>query len=1765
MRVAESYTIKPDLVRPLMALYEFESRSVNNGLNIGRDFSVEWTFEDLQEIVIDADCPEESASQLLEDLNQTNRIVKLFSEDGSVRAYRTDTAELVRLSTFNYNRYPEKNTDRMISTQSGVTWGLEAKMTPKWSISISDAASKLQSEIANGWIDENGNTHSYQNSNLSDAIAIVASSYDAVQRRKFGSEGMLSGFQFRSARTMLRGMYSTGDKTLAVTAGTGSGKSYGFQIGTLIAIVEQRLAGTLNKTHSIFLYPRVALMDDQRNTMEELLENCNKYPGLNGKEIRWVTDGGSNLKKDYKLFIDPSISDKKLEKLSAPKLIKAFYGSDSQCPHLVFANADTITNRMTSYDAIDGLTSQLQNVVFDEIHLLESITGANTAGVIRRLCAHANRKLMLTGSSATIAEPKDHLGKVFARNLSEVIVVKPDDEEKEMTGIIHHVLHKGIEGSSFKTNLVNLTSLVSHQRRRRITEDESDPSKCHKTIGFADSLNLIGSWEFMLRDNEGLELRGPVMKKINSGLDASDLFPESMPLAFRFDKPLIHLSQLIDSLDEDEAKNHCNSCISGGYNSFHVEDSSIFQNLPLDPFRHDKMGIIDELYDGPVDIGVTDKCPYFECGACWREEENYEPIPLYDGGPIVYSNSIRPIRLTSQSIQDKKREIEMGAELEHFSIKLDEYHYLKDKILKFGKTIENNQQIADVALSSPAIEVGMDFDNALDAVMFKAIRNVSAYRQKVGRLGRERFRDVYSSMLTSFRAVDYHYYRNPAQLLNSNIKEPISLNVDNESVRKQIAYMAVYDDIAKNGGLLARNLHNPRAWDLYTKVVNAALDYLNTEYKNITKRLSSGLKEQKISICENAVDKVIEHLNLLVRDISNLLQGDSTCLADRIGKKSTVYNPTYNSGMQNLYLSNEGNSFLNIATNFDLYLKEIALNRHFDDGKSEEVTKAIDMAVKIWDNFEKGRNDPDLGLFIEHHVEEIAMKGFSIPNLGIEFMKGLQYKQSLESNPDFVKSLIYDGEIPLARTFTDWITERKKGASQFSIWYLRDLFSALHFTKHDLPFVFQKTLFKPPNEKTVAVYVPRPSVVTTEGYDSNTVDLPLREILFAHAPGMWNYRRASMPMKTSCYKQLQPTENHTHMNMPLNNIAGEAIIKHQFIKRSQIQEKDIPWSFNLNSYSSQIDLYEPEKIQLRISRGLKGGNEVIKGGCWNDNYVLIKDGDDADDEMFTQHGESDEDGETEKEKNNINVPECYPIGWRAISEINSQPMKPFNGPFNVEFEDDILRRLLFDKSEFCVSAFAKEYILGNTRKYQGGGELEIQYVDNKVSNNNAVIGHEYQTQGIRFVVSKSTLHMTAEWTKNQTLAKSGSHTTYQSLQYVLSKNLGINRFVVDSLMRLNLYKLGYQMPNNMEDWLSSISELSNHDMAEFRNFWESSTMKNINLDSLQIAVEKIVANPSIVSTNSAELTTDWAVRTYSNSLAIHMLQAAREFSGSRDDDLGYHVECEAGVLDDESEIVIWLYDRSPDGNGSCDTIKQWMQIPKIVRDEYENSKERVLPSKDYIGVLEYDYLVPCDAHQADVIAFACHEENVDPEDIYHGLKREFSFTHSRYSKYWKRLQEMGYSREDYPFVKLIIPFLVDNLSEQEFFSKAVGGCHSSCVECLEEFGISMFGPLDGPNFANKRMISHVLTQLMHQNEDDYRQSDVSMSGAGAGIKGIGTFDPTKPLTADIGGKTVERFAKLHPDRMWPEVDTENPFGEHGQVKSKFWTKMRIDRWSDGQN
>jgi len=1020
-----------------------------------------------------------------------------------------------------------------------------------------------------------------------------------------------------------------------------------------------------------------------------------------------------------------------------------------------------------------------------------------------------------------------------------------------------------------------------------------------------------------------------------------------------------------------------------------------------------------------------------------------------------------------------------------------------------------------------------------------------------------------------FRAVDFHYYRNPAPLLSNDRLDPVSLNVDNEAVRKQIAYMAVYDDIARHGGEVARDLHSLASHNKYSTVVLAALEYINKEEKSIVKRLKNGLKETDALICKEAMDNVKYHLGLLVSDISPLLQGEDVCLADRIGKKGSIPNSYFSKGMQKLILTKDGIDFKEASITINVFLKELAINRHYDDEESEKVTELITVAIDIWDCFEKGKNEPRIASLLQKMDQQFIGEALATLRPGnpllMTIMKGLQCKSNLEQKSEVVQSLINSGKIPLGLTFVDWEMERAKGNNQFSIYYLRDLFSALQFTKHCLPFVFQNTLFKPPNEKTVAVYVPKPSGQEKSEFDQNTVDLPIKEVLFAHAPGMWNYRRASMPMKTSCYKQLQPSE-FSHMYMPLNNSGGNEI-KHSFVKRGNIQSRDLPWNFIQNNEQNQIALYEPEKIQLRISRGLKRGNEVIKGKAFNEQFTLIKDDDDTDDENFVpDEGSSSETGEEseEKEKNNINVPECYPIGWRKIEALTSEDVESFAGPFEVHFERDVLREILFRNTSYSNNVIAKEYILGITRKYQGGGELEIQYVDDKQSVRNSVIGHEYATHGMKFDVNKNTLKMAVDWTSEQMMNGTGHHTIYQVLHHIVSKNFKVNRFVVESLLKLVLFKRNYTIPETLYEWLQDINNLKLSDFKEFKETWKTSSMRGIKLDTLELLVTRIESEPEKIFQKYELLTIDWAVRTYSNSIAIHMLQAAREFTGSRDDDLGYHVECDNGLESSESAIGIWLYDRSPDGNGTTQTLKKWFQIPKVVKDEFEDSYNRTLPTQDYIDCLEGSYLTPCSAHQSDAIAYACYQHGKKPDELHHSLKREFVFSYTNYSKYWKKLEDdHNYSKHEFPFVSLILPLLYTNISEQESFQRAVTGCHSSCVECLEEFGISMFGPLDGPQYANKRMMSYVISKSMKDNSNDYRQTEVSIQGAAAGIEGIGSYDPSKPLYVEIKGKRIERFAMLHPVRMWSEIDTNQPFGEHGQIQSTFWTKMKIDRWSDG--
>ena len=256
------FSVPPNLLLPLARLYEWEASEVSMNGMVGSRFDVSWNRGDLREIVQDG----EVADALFNFMLERHRLCPLANNK-----YRTDTCELVRLSTFNYNRFAKT---KLEPTQVGVTWRVERKRAPKWEMTVEEVRNALHQEFHEGWTDSHG-THTYADADgLVEASSIVLEAFDNMR----SGEGSLSGFQFRSLRDMLRGAKSTGFKTQAIVAGTGLGKSYGFQLGVMISLVHARMIGgdyQSRTVHSIFLYPRVALVLDQRNGIVRLIEAIN--------------------------------------------------------------------------------------------------------------------------------------------------------------------------------------------------------------------------------------------------------------------------------------------------------------------------------------------------------------------------------------------------------------------------------------------------------------------------------------------------------------------------------------------------------------------------------------------------------------------------------------------------------------------------------------------------------------------------------------------------------------------------------------------------------------------------------------------------------------------------------------------------------------------------------------------------------------------------------------------------------------------------------------------------------------------------------------------------------------------------------------------------------------------------------------------------------------------------------------------------------------------------------------------------------------------------------------------------------------------------------------------------------------------------------------------------------------------------------------------------------------------------------------------------
>ncbi|POZ57053.1 RNA helicase CrhR [Lysinibacillus sphaericus] len=161
-------------------------------------------------------------------------------------------------------------------------------------------------------------------------------------------------------------------KSFTAVTPTASGKSYCYHLPVLQKILEDRNA------RAIYLFPTKALAQDQKNDLNELIEQS-------GEDILSYTYDGDTA---------PGIRQ---------KVRKA--------GHIVMTNPDMLhSGILPHHTKWVSLFENLQYIVIDELHTYKGVFGSHVAHVIRRLkriCEFYGSKPVFICTSATIKNPKE--------------------------------------------------------------------------------------------------------------------------------------------------------------------------------------------------------------------------------------------------------------------------------------------------------------------------------------------------------------------------------------------------------------------------------------------------------------------------------------------------------------------------------------------------------------------------------------------------------------------------------------------------------------------------------------------------------------------------------------------------------------------------------------------------------------------------------------------------------------------------------------------------------------------------------------------------------------------------------------------------------------------------------------------------------------------------------------------------------------------------------------------------------------------------------------------------------------------------------------------------------------------------------------------------------------------------------------------------------------------------------------------------------------
>ncbi len=1602
------------------------------------------------------------------------------------RRYRSRVAESLRMLAFNRQRFGD-----LLPSSSSFAYKLQERRRPKRNVHIDDAIAEIK----------NGNP---ANASLCEAIEISLQALGATIGKH------IAEFQIEATRAALFPDKHT--EALALLAGVSSGKTIAFALPSVILAVQRSLDSSAGVVRSLFVYPRATLVEDQFQRLETWTENINRIAGkrlLHGPAL----DAAGKL--PHQVYPDPS------SRTSVIQALKLAFSEPGKCFEFVLTTTETLKRRLQNPYSFGPYIRDLDTVVLDEAHLLEGLQGAHAGQMFRRI--DAARKLLgvppiplKIAASATMADPDAHVGKLFGLPREKVKCIIPTEETEEIFGAFHHIFVRSVAGTPLLSAITNGASCLIHNRsdglinqyyrpgtfqshgaRMDFTTESLHPTKeIKKTIAFVDSLSTIGSWNFTLRDNEFSLADQQHMGEFQRRQD------RRYPYFTWFNEPLwrIPARQGHDEL-ASKLRPICEECKAG--RSLDIPPQIVEQNLEIltnvqyGPRSSNRLPF--SLTDDRKSFGTLEKCPYFNEGMCWwfsKDDETQVPWISSD----LYGASAAE---KSQHSVDANRYLTFGGQIRSMPITshvgLDEDELLADVNDLFQQPADQVFQVREspirrrihgnfggeapertkpwkenfsLLMASPKIEVGVDFDNVRDGILFRAIRNVASYQQKAGRVGRESNSDSVIVTFMTQTPTDFHYYRNPTKLAAPGYLDPVPLKPDNPDVLCCHLYLSCFDFVAsKNSelmlvrgpGQLTENGH-PDAVDFDKSVAKLVATFPDwrTELKGHLQNLAPNVDD---TIVDEAIEKFERLLGILNYPAANLNQAHpaSWSFASLIQRRQPV----------------AAGGELEELRKWHSDMRD----RLRDCERSYVEARHGDYSVSIFRQLEQAiLNADEVGFAAQLKIAmelypKIAGRAVDIDAPSEDQVYFQNSMQFISQASNFSKKLDKFGRerqyalafLTIATEFDSRLANAREARRVIpDFYYLDGILTKFSYFVRQYPYVMPQTFFDHPKSEKV--------LVSFSDRTGSQEYLPRPTALFDLLPGTWTYR-FGRPLKSPSGRiDVQPHNNIGYIN--LNSAENNGFRTTSLTLPVDADELPEDFPALLRNARKEIDIRAPLEVSLIPAR-----DQVLV----NRARALVADDDE------NERRESDQDAETSERgaSRTQTIPRTSPRSWYRIDyeEASTNPIEAAR--------THPVPAALFERVSESSSLRVTRYAYGLNRSY-GSDVTPPPFFFVQDGNRPVCIGDQIITDGIVLQVDRNLVDRVIDRSVGADSPVLSSQIRH-ALAGFLAKECGASLFTATRVRQAIItaaVKGTKHLSLQISDIQNAASNLNDHQFeaqieeCELAKFFGSPAEERVAAKEraaryVDESLEVFREFTSRISEFGIDFVARWTRDTLVHTLALKCYQSAVLAAGAGSDQLGYFYK--SAKSEDERDYI-YLFDYVESGSGLTDLIAKHFFI-----DEKRRIDGEFVASTDFVTQF-LGSMGSCPSHMAMTVCNEKRDQDSPPvlgasarKLISSDVNHSFDSLHTnRVLRWLANLEDFKYQPDRLDEARIaidasacLIPLavrdnLIDEVDAMNKFERALAGCISSCPECVDDQENSIFGAYLNGDHVDNRLTSMLL-------------------------------------------------------------------------------------------